>query len=181
MPLTAGCPVEHPLSNSQNSGSFYLWSQLWKGFKYLPSFFDFGPAFWQNIFFPLLFSSDKMKQEKASQKMFLHVLNSCCIFYLHFKKSSVILCYLNPIFCHSFLLYSTPCFRCKDQLLLNLFFSSFLFYTRLHRRKGSQKKFFFGLFLVGVSSVTCVFVFNYQWSSYSTPTFILLHDFILLS
>ena len=108
----------------------------------------------KNFFFTCLFpvSSYLKKKEEGkkyfvktqaqSQKMFLHVLNSCCIFYLHFKKSSVILCYLNPIFCHSFLLYSTPCFRCKDQLLLNLFFLLFFFIQDCTGEKEVKKNFF---------------------------------------
>ena len=95
------------------------------------------------IFFSLFFFLQiRWNKKKASQKMFLHVLNCCCIFYLHLKKSSIILCYPNPIFCHSFLLYSTSCFLCKDQLLLNLFFL-FFFFRRDCTGKRQVNFFFF--------------------------------------
>ena len=64
---------------------------------------------------------------------------------MHLKKSSVFLCYLILIFCHTFLLYSTSCFSCKDPLLLNLVFLLFFSQMRLHRKKASQKKFFLPL------------------------------------
>ena len=60
-------------------------------------FFDTGPAFWRNIFFPLLFTHKyfippylmqiSLNRKKAREKkMFLHVLHCCFIFYLHLKK-----------------------------------------------------------------------------------------------
>ena len=141
----------------------------------------FTPIFpWNTGFFWLLFSSVfsqiRLHRKKVSQTIF-HIflvfssipctLKKFCHFMLHFKS------HLLPFF--PFILRT--CFPYKDRLLLNLFFL-FFSQTRLHRKKASQMVFF--LFLVGVSSITCSFVFNYQWSSSSTITSLLLHDFILL-
>ena len=126
--------------------------------------------------FLFCFSQIRLHRKKVSEKFF-HIflvfssipctLKKFCHFMLHFKS------HLLPFF--PFILRT--CFPYKDRLLLNWFFL-FFSQTRLHRKKASQ--IVFCLFLVGVSSVTCSFVLNYQWSSSSTLTSLLLHDFILL-
>ena len=78
-------------------------------------FFDTGPAFWQNIFFPLLFTHKyfipsylmqiSLNRKNASEKkcfcMFFTVVSS---FICTLRKGSVLFCDLTSIFSHSFLL-----------------------------------------------------------------------------
>ena len=94
--------------------------------------------------FSLLFVSQMRLHRKKVSQIFFHIFLVVSSIPCILKKSSVFLCYLNPIFCHSSVLYATSCFSCKDPLLLIYFF----FFSLLRwdcTGKRQVKKFFLPL------------------------------------
>ena len=149
MPLTAGCPVEHHLSNSHNSDSLTYGVNYRRVSNFCPLFLVIGPAFWQNIFSLLFFLQRRWNKKKASKKKkFLHVLNCCLVFYLHLKICSIIFCNLTSIFPILSFFYLTTHFPCKDQLVLNCFFLLSFCSDKVAQEKGKSKFICLFLFVV---------------------------------